>query len=301
MARAASVAPAMMSSGMRIWSMGRMPPSRNCVCRLRRAETAAAMDSSLDARCRAALSTFGARSIGREGGPTRHQSCMVARAEPGPPPRRTIVAPACRRPAMADDPRRDLKGTAYELFMFLLSWLAIANVVIVLLAGITSVAGEVAFLTELMITPFFLFDFLYRLVTSPARWSYIIRRFGWADLVAVVPFLRLFRRGRISAVVREARRVGFERLADDLYVTRAIATFLVTVFAVIVVVEFAGIAEFYVEQGQPTANIVSAGDSIWWGLVTITTVGYGDQYPVGPGGRAVGAFLLFAGIALFSV
>ena len=72
-------------------------------------------------------------------------------------------------------------------------------------------------------------------------------------------------------------------------------------FAVIVVVEFAGIAEYYVEQGVPNANIVSAGDSIWWGLVTITTVGYGDQYPVGEGGRIVGAFLLFAGIALFSV
>jgi voltage-gated potassium channel len=70
---------------------------------------------------------------------------------------------------------------------------------------------------------------------------------------------------------------------------------------VIAVVEFAGIAEFYVEQGVPGANIVSAGDSIWWGLVTITTVGYGDQYPVGPGGRLVGALLLFAGIALFSV
>ena len=92
-----------------------------------------------------------------------------------------------------------------------------------------------------------------------------------------------------------------ERLTDDLYVSRASATFLLTVFAVIVVVEFAGIAEYYVEQGVPNANIVSAGDSIWWGLVTITTVGYGDQYPVGGAGRIVGAFLLFAGIALFSV
>ena len=54
---------------------------------------------------------------------------------------------------MADDPRRDLKGTAYELFMFLLSLLAIGNIVIVLLAGVASVAGTVAILVEIAITP----------------------------------------------------------------------------------------------------------------------------------------------------
>jgi voltage-gated potassium channel len=202
---------------------------------------------------------------------------------------------------MTDDPRSDLKGTSYELFVLLLSLLAIANVVIVVIAGPSSVAGEVAVLIEIAITPVFLFDFLYRLATATSRWGYVIRRWGWADLVAVVPLLRPFRLARVMSTVREARAVGMERIADDLYVSRASATFLMTVFAVIVVVEFAGIAEFYVERGQPNANIVSAGDSIWWGLVTITTVGYGDQYPVGGPGRIVGAFLLFAGIALFSV
>jgi voltage-gated potassium channel len=202
---------------------------------------------------------------------------------------------------MADDPRSDLKGTSYELFMLLLSLLAIANVVIVLVAGPASVSGEVAILIEIAITPLFLFDFLYRLATSASRWGYVIRRWGWADLIAVVPLLRLFRLARVVSTVREARAVGSERIADDLYISRASATFLLTVFAVIVVVEFAGIAEYYVEQGVANANIVSAGDSIWWGLVTITTVGYGDQYPVGGAGRIVGAILLFAGIALFSV
>ena len=100
---------------------------------------------------------------------------------------------------MADDPRRDLKGTAYELFMFLLSLLAIGNIVIVLLAGVVSVAGTVAILVEIAITPIFLFDFLYRLLTARSRSHYVLRRFGWADFVAVVPMLRLFRLPRVIA------------------------------------------------------------------------------------------------------
>jgi len=202
---------------------------------------------------------------------------------------------------MAEAARTELKGTAYELFMFLISLLAIANVVIVIVAGAVSVAGEVAILVEIAITPIFVFDFLYRLVTSRSRWGYMIRRYGWADLVSIPPLLRLFRLPRLISSAREARAVGAERLADDLSVSRASATFLATVFMVILVVEFAGIAEYYVEQQYANANIVSAGDSLWWGLVTITTVGYGDQYPVGSAGRLVGVFLLFAGIALFSV
>ncbi len=152
-----------------------------------------------------------------------------------------------------------------------------------------------------MLSPLLLFDFVYRLVTASSRDTYLFRRFGWADLVAAVPTLGVFRIFRVRAVAREARAVGRERIFEDLFVSRASATFLLTIFLTIAVVEFAGIAEFYVEQGQPNANIVSAGDSIWWGLVTITTVGYGDQYPVGPAGRLVGALLLFAGIGLFSV
>ena len=201
----------------------------------------------------------------------------------------------------APEPQSELKGTGYELFVFLLSLLAVANFLVVVLAGVTSVAGETAVLIEIAITPIFLFDFLYRLLTAPARKRYMFRRWGWADLVAVIPLLRLFRVFRMVAVAREGRAVGRERLLEDIWVSRASTTFLFTIFLVIVVVEFAGMAEFYVEQGVPHANITSAGDSIWWGLVTITTVGYGDEYPVGEGGRLVGVLLLFAGIGLFSV
>ena len=99
----------------------------------------------------------------------------------------------------------------------------------------------------------------------------------------------------------ETAELMLEQLVRDLVVSRAAATFLITMFLVIAVVELAGIAIFWAEQNAPGANIDNSGDAIWWGLVTITTVGYGDRYPVSAAGRVIGGLLLFAGIALFSV
>ncbi|MEI7745847.1 MAG: ion transporter, partial [Chloroflexota bacterium] len=113
--------------------------------------------------------------------------------------------------------------------------------------------------------------------------------------------LRLLRVFRVYRVIRLLRQHGTREVVGDLSARRASATFYLTIFLVIVVVEFAAIGVLAVEHGVAGANIRNAGDALWWGLVTITTVGYGDAYPVTGAGRIVGVFLLFAGIALFSV
>ena len=206
---------------------------------------------------------------------------------------------------MANDGKRELKGTAYEVFIVLLSLLSVLNVIVTVLAGILRPDGgpmqEVLVAMEVIITPVFVFDFVYRLLTAPSRRGYFIAARGWADLLACIPMLRVFRLFRVVRVIRLLRAYGPQRIVADLSANRASATFLVTIFLVILVVEIAGAAIYYVETGAPGSNIHSASDAIWWGLVTITTVGYGDRYPVTLWGRVIGVFLLFAGIGLFSV
>ncbi len=201
---------------------------------------------------------------------------------------------------MADQSQQGLKGLGYELFIFLLSILSMGNLVIFLLVP-GSAAQQVAIAIEFITIPVFLLDFAYRLHTAPGRLGYLVGDHGWADLVAVIPLLRVFRIFRVVKVARIARASGGRRIVRDLVIGRASATFFLTMFLVVLVVEFAGIAIFFTEKGAAGANITSASDAIWWGLVTITTVGYGDLYPVTNEGRVVGAILLFAGIALFSV
>ena len=198
-----------------------------------------------------------------------------------------------------------MRGLAYELFILLISLLSIANMAALILTLVTGFGrgapNDVVWLMEIALTPFFLGDFLYRLYRASSRTRYVIRDYGWADLLSAVPLLRIFRIARVIRVVRLIRSDGSERLVAGLNESRAAATFAFTIFLVFVVLEVAGASIFAVEGPDTASNIRSAGDALWWGLVTITTVGYGDRFPVTPVGRLIGIFLLFAGIALFSV
>jgi voltage-gated potassium channel len=200
------------------------------------------------------------------------------------------------------DPRHgtELKGIGYELFVLLVGVLSVVNTGIVFLP-LSLPVQQVALVMDLIIAPVFLVDFAYRFGTAPSRRRYMVRQFGWADLLSIVPALGIFRTFRILRVLRLLQRYGAPRLARDLDGTRALSTFLLTLFMVLVVVEFSGMAIYVVEGKDAAGNIKDASDAIWWGFVTITTVGYGDRYPVTDVGRVIGTVLLFAGIALFSV
>jgi voltage-gated potassium channel len=202
---------------------------------------------------------------------------------------------------MSDDHTGELKSTGYEVFILLLSVLSVGNLLIVVFAPVGGPAREVVLTMDAIITPIFLGDFLYRLLTAHSRRGYFLRGWGWADLLASIPMFRIFRVFRIVRVVRLLRSYGARRFLADLSEARASATFLLTIFLVIVVVEAAGATIYVAEGSSPDANIKTSGDAIWWGLVTITTVGYGDRFPTTGWGRIIGVFLLFAGIGLFSV
>ena len=93
------------------------------------------------------------------------------------------------------------------------------------------------------------------------------------------------------------RAFGLKHMIDEVVGNRAGSALYITVFAVIVLAEFAAILILKAEAHNPEANLTSAGDAVWWVFVTITTVGYGDFYPTTKWGRIIGVVVMFCGIA----
>src|SRR5215469_8235388 len=69
----------------------------------------------------------------------------------------------------------------------------------------------------------------------------------------------------------------------------------------LLVIVCGGLGVYLAEHGNPRANITNLGDAFWWAVVTITTVGYGDYYPVTAAGRVIAVIVMFAGIGVFIV
>jgi voltage-gated potassium channel len=193
-----------------------------------------------------------------------------------------------------------LRNPGYEIFILALSVLSIVNLILVVpFTPLSTEQRDVVLMVDALLTVVFLSDFAYRLLSAESKRVYFFREKGWLDLIGSLPLLRVFRIFRVLRVARIVREEGYGSLWRWLVHERAQSALYVVTFLVVVVLEVASLLMLPLEARSPDANITTAGDALWWGIVTVTTVGYGDQYPVTTGGRAVGVFVLVLGVGLF--
>jgi voltage-gated potassium channel len=152
---------------------------------------------------------------------------------------------------------------------------------------------------DLALTAIFVLEFGARFAAAYDRMGYL--RTHWLDLVALVPTIRQFRLLRLLRLLRLVRTfAGIYRAllhVERLLGNRQIATVAVVWLAILVLTSF---GMFIAEQGVNVA-VNSPLDALWWGVTTMTTVGYGDIYPVTGEGRVAASILMILGIGLFGV
>lgn len=139
-------------------------------------------------------------------------------------------------------------------------------------------------------------DLAAKLAVAPDRLGYLRRH--WVDvLLVVVPVLRPLRGLRLLRLLWAAGAAA--RVFDGARrLLRRRGFGFVLLAAALVVFVAAGLA-LAAEQGAPEATIRTYPDALWWAVATVTTVGYGDRYPVTNAGQGVAVALMLLGIALF--
>ncbi len=191
---------------------------------------------------------------------------------------------------------------SYELFIGALSVFSIVNIVLSLVLPDSAVQSVIVIVDTGLCVVFFA-DFLGRLRKAESKSGYFFHQLGWLDLLGSLPFpgLRIARVFRVARVIRLVRAVGMKTLIDKILHDRAGSALYVVLVLCVFVIQYGAIFELVTNRTSPDANITTASDAVWYVIVTITTVGYGDKYPVTNPGRIVGVLIMVVGVGLFGV
>ncbi|MBA7542348.1 hypothetical protein ES705_34669 [subsurface metagenome] len=219
----------------------------------------------------------------------------------------------------------EAKSTIGKIFNILLMVLISLNVIAVILETVESICFKYSVLFgrfEIFSVIIFSIEYLLRLWTciyhkkhqSPitGRIKYILGPLALIDLFAILPFylpmiipldlrfiriirifriFRLFKMGRYSTSLKTLNNVLVEKKEQLLLVIFVILILLIIVSSVMYLVE---------KEAQPEV-FSSIPATMWWAVITLTTVGYGDIYPITPLGKFLGAIIAFLGIGMFAI
>ena len=132
------------------------------------------------------------------------------------------------------------------------------------------------------------------------RWSANYWRWAWIDVLASIPFEPAFRSLQAIRIYRFIRLIRVLKKLSTLTSGTSLNEKLLALPGIaLVMVFFTTMLMVEVERNAPNATIKTGGDALWWALTTVTTVGYGDTYPVTTEGRIIAAVMMLIGIALF--
>ena len=146
---------------------------------------------------------------------------------------------------------------------------------------------------------FFFADFVKQFIRAKgARLAYM--KYGWIDLLSSIPiqglqFGRVFRILRILKVIRQVSKLS--DITEGIFRNPTAGAFSVTSVLAVSTIFMSAFLVHEAESNVAGAKIKNAGDALWWAVTTVTTVGYGDVYPVTKAGRYVGVVTMFVSIA----
>lgn len=163
---------------------------------------------------------------------------------------------------------------------------------------------------EIVCVLIFTIEYLARVLVATNKKTFIFSFFGIIDLLAILPFylttgldlrsLRAFRLLRLIRILKLARYSKAARRFHRAFIIakEELALFL---FAALIILYLAGVGIYYFENPVQPDSFKSIFHSLWWAVATLTTVGYGDIYPITAGGKIFTFFILVIGLGVVAV
>jgi len=202
-------------------------------------------------------------------------------------------------------------GRIFDLAVQFLVLVSLVSFSVETLPNLSPVVRKWLNVIEMLTVGLFTAEYLLRVAVATPKRSFILSFFGLIDLSAILPFYLSL--GMVDLrVVRIVRFLRFFRILKLTRYYNAITRFrkalslvkeeliLFSVAAIIVLYISAVGIYFFEREAQPEA-FSSVFHSLWWAIVTLTSVGYGDVYPVTVGGRVFTAFVLIVGLGIVAV
>jgi len=203
-------------------------------------------------------------------------------------------------------------GKAFDVVLLIAIFLSVLAVILDSVEDIRGRFGGLLFTAEWVFTILFTAEYAARIACAHRRMRYILSFYGIVDLLAIMPtyFMVLYPGAQTLAVVRSLRLLRVFRvlklahmlseagaLRRAIWASRSkIAVFLAFVLISVVIIG----AAMYVIEG-PEAGFTSIPQSMYWAVVTMTTVGYGDVAPESPLGKALAAAIMILGYSMIII
>lgn len=215
----------------------------------------------------------------------------------------------------------DTTSRAFDIFIMALIFLNVVAVILETVEGLAVLYAHIFSAFETVSVVVFTVEFLLRLWVCTEgengnsitkRLTFVVKPMSLIDLVAILPFylpvmipldprflraLRLFRLFRLFKMGRYSE--SLQTLGNVLKAKKE--EMVVTFFVISLLLVFASSTIYYVEHDAQPEAFSSIPAAMWWGVATLTTVGYGDVYPITPFGKFLGAVIALLGIGMFAL
>jgi voltage-gated potassium channel len=200
-----------------------------------------------------------------------------------------------------------------RLFNYFIEFLILLSLVafcVGTLPDLSEKARDILAVQEFIIVIIFTTEYILRIIVADNKWKYIISFYGLIDLLAILPFyitagidlraLRMFRLFRIFRALKLFRySIAITRISKAFKSIRE--ELLVFFSATCLLIFLSAVGIYYFENPAQPEAFKSVFHSMWWAVITLTTVGYGDVVPVTVGGKTFTFFILMIGLAIIAV